>query len=65
MENSFPLTEKGRVADIYIDKDDYEVVKISSGLFAEDIHRVTGKKGRVSTSTNIKSKTAVIVGTLG
>lgn len=59
--NDFPLSEAG----IYIAPDDYEVVQITAKLFAEDIQRVTGKKRKVIASAKVKSKNAVIIGTLG
>lgn len=57
----FPLS----TAEIYIAPDDYEVVQIAAKLFAEDIRRVTGKKRKVITSSKVKSKNAVVIGTLG
>lgn len=63
--NDFPLIAKGINTSIHIDPADYEVVKIASGLFAEDVQRVTGKNRKVITSTKIRSKVAVVIGTLG
>lgn len=64
-ETDFPLFENGKTCNIYIDVSDYEVVKIVSNLFSEDIKVVTGKKAAISTSNPVKDKHAVIIGTLG
>lgn len=61
----FPLMSKGVASDIYIDQADYDVVKIVAELFAEDIQRTTNKKSKVMNSAMIKSKTAVVIGSLG
>lgn len=63
--NDFPLMAKGVTTGIHIDPADYEVVKIASGLLAEDIQRVTGMKHKVAISAKIRSKVAVVIGTLG
>lgn len=61
----FPICTNGKVRTLYIDASDHEVVKKVSQLFAEDIERVTGKKGKVSTSPPNKSKEIILIGTLG
>lgn len=63
--NDFPLIAKGTATPVYVDDADHEVVRISSGLLAEDIQRVTGKKSKVNTSDKVRSKVAIIVGTIG
>lgn len=52
-------------ADVYIDPADHEVVKITAGLLAEDIERVTGKKSRLEHSVKTGSPVVVIIGTVG
>ena len=61
----FPLHANGKSCNIQIDAADYEVVNKVAHLFAEDIERVTGVKGTVSTSKSVQGKEAVIIGTLG
>ena len=63
--SDFPLCANGKVSNICIDHSDYEVVKKVSALFAEDIERVTGIRGNVSTPETIKSKEVILIGTLG
>lgn len=61
----FALHANGKSSLILIDAADYEVVNKTAHLFAEDLERVTGVKGTVSTSKSVKGKEAVIIGTLG
>lgn len=62
----FPLYEDGKSCEIYVDPEDFEVVKKTATLFAEDIGRVTGKNGHVTTGDKPgKGKNVVIIGTLG
>lgn len=61
----FPLFAGGKACAVYIDASDDVAVKKVSGLFAEDMERVTGKRSRVSEAKSIKDKEAVIIGTLG
>ncbi|WP_049917106.1 glycosyl hydrolase 115 family protein [Halogeometricum pallidum] len=60
-----PLVHDGATADIYVDGDDAEVVRVASGDFAEDVERVTGERPGLTGSLDELSGTAVIVGTLG
>ena len=48
--SDFPLCADGQASPIYISENDYEVVKIVSDIFTEDIQMVTGVKSNVSTS---------------
>lgn len=52
----FPLHANGKSCNIQIDTADYEVVNKVAHLFAEDIERVTGVKGTVSTSKSVQGK---------
>lgn len=61
----FPLCANGKPCDIYISSEDFEVVKKTAALFAEDIARVTGVKGQVSVENPTKGKNIVVIGTLG
>lgn len=63
--NDFPLVTQGKLAEIYIDNSDYEVVRIAANLFAEDIHLVSGYKCKVQNVAHPKAKIAVVAGTLG
>lgn len=61
----FPLSANGKACEIYVSPGDYEVVKKTATLFAEDIRRVTGVKGSVKTKDPKKGKNIVVIGTLG
>lgn len=61
----FPIYTKGKISHIYVDEADFTVVKKVAGLLAEDIGRVTGIPGKVSTVKNIKTKDAIIIGSIG
>lgn len=61
----FPLFANGKACSIFVDASDAEVVKKVSALFAEDLERVTGKKGVVSEAKSIKGKEVIIIGTIG
>lgn len=63
--SDFPLCAGGRVCNIYTDAGDYEVVKIVSGLFSDDLKMVTGVRGEVSTSKSMKGNEVIVIGTLG
>lgn len=63
--SDFPLYANGKACNIYISPTDFEVVKKVSTLFSEDIQRVTGIKSKVTVSKSVKSKTAIVIGTLG
>lgn len=65
LANDFPICTNGKVSSVCIDSPDYEVVKKVADLLVEDIERVTGIKGRVSTPESIKSKEILLIGTLG
>ena len=45
--NTFPLVDIGKVANIYIDKTDAEVVNISANCFSKDVESVTDKLPKV------------------
>lgn len=63
-EQDFPLVSSNSTPLISYDENDFEVVKETARLFAEDIRNVTGKKIALSN----KQKTAaymVIIGTVG
>ena len=62
----FPLYDGGKSCEIYVDPEDFEVVKKTATLFAEDLGRVTGKNGHVTIGDKPgKGKNIVIMGTLG
>lgn len=61
--DSFTIVDKSTTTPIYYDASDFEVVRISSQLLANDIERVTAKKPIVSTAIP-DSKKAIIIGTL-
>ncbi len=61
---TFPLVSAD-TTDIIIDHNDAKVVEIVSGLFSEDICRVTGTKPAVLTALPAKASQVVIIGTIG
>ncbi len=61
--NAFSLAERGRVASIVIDSNDYAAVRLAAGFLADDVERVTGRRPAVETKPG--AALAVIAGTLG
>lgn len=62
---AFPLASKNGLASVYVDAADFDAVKKSAALFAEDVERVTGSSPKIlSTSAAIKDY-VVIIGTIG
>lgn len=61
----FKLVYKGQAADIYIEEGDYTVVRIAAADFSKDIERVTSRKPRIKHTTEVLSRHAVLIGTLG
>lgn len=61
----FPLFVNGKACSIYIDASDFEVVKTTAALFAEDIYRVTGVKSEIPSFRPVQGKQTVVIGTLG
>lgn len=59
------LVAGSQTADIYVDPEDFEVVKIAAGLLADDIERVTGKRPAIKSDATQLGANAVMVGTLG
>lgn len=64
-DNLFPLVEQQKVQNIFVDKNDHEVVNKVALLLAEDIKLVSNVKPQILTANNIKAKKAVIIGTIG
>jgi len=64
-KNIFQLVNGSKVADVYYDDADAEVVKRVAALFAEDINLSTGKKPVVKTGMPSKSNYVVLAGTIG
>ena len=63
-EQAFPLVSSNSKALISYDENDFEVVKETARLFAEDIRNVTGK--RIALSDKQKAAAyMVIIGTIG
>lgn len=54
----FPLYDGGKSCEIYVAPGDYEVVKKTATLFAEDIRRVTGVKGSAKTGDPRRGRTS-------
>jgi len=64
-KNDFALVKNGFAADILLDSKDRETVQLATGLFSDDVERVTGQKPAVKFSTNSISGICVIVGSIG
>ncbi len=64
----FPLVSDGIAADLYVDSDDFTVVRTAGGMLADDICRVTGIEAGLNVICNsdeIPAGNAVVAGTLG
>ena len=63
--NVFSLVGKKDKACVYYDAQDFEVVKTTAGLFANDVKEVSGQILGVATTKEAPPKNCIIVGTLG
>lgn len=63
--NVFSLVGKKDKACVYYDAQDFEVVKTTAGLFANDVKEVSGQILGVATTKETPQKNCIIVGTLG
>lgn len=63
--NVFSLVGKKDKACVYYDAQDFEVVKTTAGLFANDVKEVSGQILGVVTTKETPQKNCIIVGTLG
>ena len=63
--NVFSLVGKKDKACVYYDTQDFEVVKTTAGLFANDVKEVSGQILGVATTKEAPQKNCIIVGTLG
>src|ERR1700741_4761291 len=58
------IVSENATANILVDENDYEVVKIAANLLKQDITAVTGKKPSVIYSTPSSAKTLIIIGSI-
>lgn len=65
VRDGVPLVRGGIATNVYIDKDDADVVRIAAEDFCEDVYRVTDEQPELVTSSSNLSGSAVIIGTLG
>ena len=63
--NVFSLVGKKDKACVYYDAKDFEVVKTTAGLFANDVKEVSGQLLGVATTKKAPQKNCIIIGTLG
>ena len=63
--NVFSLVGKKDKACVYYDTQDFEVVRTTAGLFANDVKEVSGQILGVATTKEAPQKNCIIVGTLG
>lgn len=64
----FPLASESQASVIFLDDEDFAVVKTAAGLLADDVERITGKRADVITAdrvSEINSTPAVVAGTVG
>ncbi len=64
-DGAFALSAKTNAAPIWVDASDYTVARISAGLFADDVQRVTGRRPTVTNNAQELAGEVVIAGTLG
>jgi hypothetical protein len=62
--NAFDLVANGAVADLVVDDQDRNTVRLAVRLFADDIERVTGLNAAIRNTVTSAASTCVIVGTL-
>lgn len=63
--NEFSLINRKGNAQLYVDEQDFEVVKKAAGLFSDDVRKVTGKTIKTGTIKNKLASNILLVGTLG
>ena len=61
----YPLVVRQKAAPVWVDQDDFKVVRIAAELFAKDVERVSGARPALINSKPSEAKTAVLIGTLG
>ena len=64
----FPLASESQASVIFLDDEDFAVVKTAAGLLADDVERITGKRADIISAdrvSEINSTPAVIAGTVG
>ena len=64
-EKQITLASENSVVDILVDGNDNQTVRLSTGLFSEDIERLTGKKPVIKNSAASLSRFCVIIGSIG
>lgn len=62
--NAFIITENGKTADIYVDKNDWKGVIRAAGDLGDDIGKVSGVPSNIIVKTQ-PNKGSIIAGTIG
>jgi hypothetical protein len=62
--NTFKLAANGAVADLLVDDQDRNTVRLAVRLFAEDIERVTGQNVSIKNTVKSAGPICVVVGTI-
>ncbi len=62
--DDFSLVEDGSVADVLVDAKDNKTVVLVTGLFSDDVQRVTGLRPEVKNDAGSVSRYCVIAGTI-
>jgi hypothetical protein len=64
-QDAFVLAQKGKVADIYVDSQDWPGVIRAASDLAADINRVTGRLPKITNDENDLCKNIIVIGTIG
>ncbi len=64
-KTTFPLYSNNQKTTLYYDKNDFEAIKTTTSLFADDIERVTGNRPLLTNSSSELKDYTVIIGTIG
>lgn len=64
ISGAFPIVTLNSIATLYVDENDYAVVRKATELLQQDIEKVTGKKPALANAVSTV-KNLIIIGTLG
>ena len=62
---AFPVVMTGKASALFVSPSEETVVKKASGMFADDVERVTGQKPMLNFSKMISGNRVIVFGTLG
>ncbi len=64
VSGAFPIVTLNSIATLYVDENDYAVLRKATELLQQDIEKVTGKKPALANAVSTV-KNLIIIGTLG